>query len=91
MESADLNSMEGLIKRLSLFKKPDLDNVEQITSAEYYYDPQCHLSAHEQIMNDYETLETFKGWIEENPHIIKVRDCSTVSIFCVVCNFLPYF
>lgn len=66
------DKIEEYIKRMSLFKKPDLENFEEITSAEYYYDPQCHISTHEQIVNDHETLEIFKGWIEENPQIIKV-------------------
>lgn len=63
--------MEEYIKRLSIYQKPDLENVEEVTSAEYYYDPRCHLSTHEQLINDYETMNAFKGWIEDNKHLIK--------------------
>ncbi len=64
--------MEDIIHRLSEFHKPDLDNVKEVTSAEYYYDPYSHITMHEQIVNDIETVETYRGWIEDNQHIIKV-------------------
>lgn len=66
--------MEDYIHRLSIYQKPDLDNVKEVTSAEYYYDPRCHLSTHSQLINDYETMEAFRGWIEDNAHLIKVSE-----------------
>lgn len=89
MASTDIDDMEAHLQRLSMYKKPDLDNVKEITSAEYYYDPQCHLSTHEQLINDHETLETFRGWIEENPQIIKVRymlNQFPFSVYFVFCT-----
>lgn len=74
--------MEEYIKRLSIYQKPDLENVEEVTSAEYYYDPRCHLSTHEQLINDYETMNAFKGWIEDNKHLIKVRKIQNFTYSC---------
>lgn len=86
-----MDDMEELISRLSLFKKPNLENVGEVTSAEYYYDPQSHLSTHEQIVNDTDTLETFREWIEENPHIIKVQIYFRNSFRSPFRIFIPYF
>ena len=62
-----------MMSKLSLFSPPDLENVKEVTSAEYHYDPQCHISTHEEIINDVETIETFRYWINNYSHIIKVR------------------
>lgn len=64
--------MEEYIQRLYEYKKPDLSNIDEPTSAEYYYDPRAHLSTHEMLINDHTTMSIFRGWIEDNHEFIKV-------------------
>lgn len=74
------------MSKLSLYSPPDLENVTELTSAEYHYDPQCHISTHEEIINDVETIETFRYWINNYSHIIKVRAIFSNSYVNYSCN-----
>ncbi|XP_065221511.1 protein arginine N-methyltransferase 1-like isoform X2 [Planococcus citri] len=65
--------MEEYINDLAGFHKPKstLDHYDDATAAECYYDPYSRLLVHEQILSDYETIETYKAWINSKKDLIK--------------------
>ena len=74
--------MEEYIKGLSGFKKPDLKNVRELTSAEYYYDPHTHITTHDAFVSDQIVMSTFRSWIKENEKFIKVMTNCIIKDKC---------
>lgn len=66
--------MEEYLNRLASYKKPEIKKLDEVSSAGYYYDPYSHIATHEHFINDYDTVEKYRKWIENNKHLIKVRN-----------------
>ncbi len=71
--------MEEIIDRLKKYKTTPSNVADELSSSKYFDDLFSHLTVHEQLMNDYETVAVFQDWINNNKDLIKVT-LPTVSI-----------